>query len=264
MKTNQAFFILSNKPVQALQPFYEELELATRGMGVCQILHHRNNLSNEEGREAVKQYPFTNEILTELNYCPIGFSLLPGNNHFPLLKFFTENPGYDFYWIIEDDVRYNGNWQDFFEAFSSCEADFVATHIRTSQEVPFWYWWSTLANPYVTITFNKRIRSFNPIYRISKAALAFLHKSLIQFWCGHHEVLIPTLLHNGGFTLVDMGGTGSFAPDTFKNRFYEAGKPDIKGELTTGTMRYRPAFDRVGEEKNKLYHPVKVTPPATP
>jgi len=45
-----------------------------------------------------------------------------------------------------------------------------------------------------------------------------------------------------------------------RNRCYIDAPPNSKGALTSGTMRYRPAFAKVGWRRGKLYHPVKPTP----
>ena len=102
-----------------------------------------------------------------------------------------------------------------------------------------------------------RFNCFNPIFRLSNAALSFLHQSLLDGWCGHNEVLFPTLLHHNGFAIADMGGKGRFRPSDLKENFYTESEPNRIGLLDTETMRYRPPFLRVGREKNKLYHQVK-------
>lgn len=52
-------------------------------------------------------FVFTSDVLNELGYTPIEKGkLVPGSNHFPLLKFFKENQCYDYYWLVEDDVRF--------------------------------------------------------------------------------------------------------------------------------------------------------------
>jgi hypothetical protein len=123
-------------------------------------------------------FTFSDDILTSLNYFPLGFTLVPGSNHFPLLKFYLSHSNYDYYWCIEEDVDFSGDWSALFEEFSSVDADFISSHISHHQNEPEWPWWSALAHPYFVIPQEKRIRSFNPIYRISREALELLHKAL--------------------------------------------------------------------------------------
>lgn len=70
------------------------------------------------------------------------------------------------------------------------------------------------------------------------------------------EVMITTCLHNHRMRIGDIGGTGEFTPDGYRNRYY------IKGVGTNnGTMRWRPPFTMEEVEalgtRNMLFHPIK-------
>lgn len=134
------------------------------------------------------------------------------------------------------------------------KSDFISSHVHLSKSDPNWYWWRALANPDQVISFEDRVRSFNPIYRISKEAVVFIHDALQSGWCGHHEVLMPTLLYNAGYDIIDFGGTGEFVLPGFENQHYI----DNSIGMQDGTMRWRPIFKQIGSETNKLYHPVKM------
>lgn len=253
----QIFIVLTEHSSLALIQKYKKIYTETHGLGDNLVLFHLKGDKNTD-LDGLSSYMFTDEVLTVLNYFPLGFTLVPGSNHFPLLKFYLSHPNYDYYWCIEDDVDFSGDWREFFEKFSSVDADFISSHIRRYQDEPEWPWWSALAHPYFVIPQEQRIRSFNPIYRISRAGLELLHKALSSKWCGHHEVLIPTLLHESGLSISDFGGMGEFVPDGFENRFYLDNTPNPKGILSDGTMRWRPVFTETGSLENKLYHPVKL------
>jgi hypothetical protein len=252
------FLILSNRTSFSLIEKYREVYTSTLGMGDTILLYHLSEEDLSEDLNSLKIFTFSDDVLTSLNYFPLGFSIIPGSNHFPLLKFYLSHPNYDYYWCIEEDVDFSGDWREFFEAFSSVGADFISSHIRRYQDEPEWPWWSALAHPYFVIPQKQRIRSFNPIYRISRAGLELLHKALSSKWCGHHEVLIPTLLYESGLSISDFGGMGEFVPEGFENRFYLENTPNPKGILSDGTMRWRPVFEKIGNLENKLYHPVKL------
>lgn len=254
MKKKQAILFLTNKTDNQVINEFENISRSSSPYGDAYMLFHKSEGKDPESMNMEALILFDDTIITQVNYFPLGFSLVPGNNHYPLLQFYLKNPNYDYYWCIEDDVRYSGNWEDFFASLNELESDFISSHIYTSAEQPDWYWWRALANPYTFIPFEERIRSFNPIYRISHAAIEFIHRALLNGWCGHHEVLFPTLLFNGGFDLVDFGGDGSFVIPGNENKYYIGSQSH---DLNTGTMRYRPIFNFVGEIKNKLYHPVK-------
>lgn len=251
---NQAFLILSDKSSDGLVSLYNQIKTSTNPLGNTILMYHQKNKEIPPIPTHVEKFTFTDDIITQSNYFPIGFSLVPGNNHFPLIRFFLQNPHYDYYWCIEDDVFYNGDWEIFFRLFTNIESDFISSHVHFSGNDSNWYWWKALAHPYIVIPFEERIRSFNPIYRISRKAIAFIHDALQSGWCGHHEVLFATLLYNAGFDIIDFGGCGEFVLPGHENQHYI----DNSRGIQDGTMRWRPVFDKIGSEKNKLYHPVKL------
>jgi Protein of unknown function (DUF3405) len=187
---------------------------------------------------------------------------LRGNQHLPLIDFFNRRPDYDFYWFIEYDVRYTGDWSDFFERFDLTPCDLCTAHIRRFHEEPFWWWWPTFRHEARRISPRHWIRSFNVIYRISNNALQFLDRALRCGWVGHYELLIATLLHHNGFRLLDFGGHGSFVEPGSINSVYTSRASLSGGFSPHGTIRYRPPRAATGSRENMLYHPVK--PSVTP
>lgn len=121
---------------------------------------------------------------------------------------------------------------------------------------PYWYWWNSLQCK-IEIPLEQRVRSFNPIYRISNKALFFLNSFLKDQNVGHHEVLIPTILDYYQYSIGDFGCNGEFS--LFRDEESAFYLPERNSYfLYGGTMRYRPEFQH--NEfivKNKLYHPVK-------
>ena len=119
-----------------------------------------------------------------------------------------------------------------------------------------WQWWNVIEFSGKEIPLEKRVKSFNPIYRLSEHSLSFLHNYLSNGNAGYYEVLMPTALYNNGYTIEDFGGTGCFVKPENRNRFY------IQGTYTNwGTMRYFPNYsleeiNALGT-KDKLFHPVK-------
>lgn len=234
------------------------------------ILSGIENLKSERGTErdltilsqdrslqmkGVNEYIFNIDQLKELGYPMMGDSVVPGHTHFPLMSYFkSQTEKSDYYWVIEYDVRFTGRWDELFNHFSESPADFISSYIRHYSEEPNFYWWG-LKNPEKEINLKDRVRSFNPIYRISARALNFLDKEIKKGWRGHYEVLIPTLLyHSDGFDILDFGGDGTFAKH--KNKFYTS-RTDKDGKITSGTMRYIPSTSEAGFRPNKIHHPVK-------
>jgi hypothetical protein len=255
---NQVFTVLTNSSSDIVGSLYRQIRAGAGDLGSTCLLYHNEAGSFPEAFVNTWHFCFTNDILKNLNYQPIENKLVPGSNHFPLLNFYLQYPNYDHYWFIEDDVRFNGNWAHLFQFFTSLkrQPDFISCCVRHYDEEPGWYWWPFLQHHNQHIPLMMRIASFNPIYRISNAALNFIHCMLIEKWMGHHEVLVPTLLYYNDFFICDFGGTGAYVLPGTENKFYISSKFDPVGEPRESTMRYRPCIDTM-DKANKLYHPVK-------
>ena len=225
---------------------YSRISSATSTYAETYILYHKKNNYLREGLNELNTHVFTDEILYNLNYTPLTNTLIPGNNHFSLLHFFLNYPNYKFYWYLEDDVDFNGSWDYMFNIFSKFKHDFISSYIDIFKNSPEWRWWDTLKCSKGCISIDDRVKSFNPIYRISFQALSFIDQRLKNGYCGHHEVLLPSLLNYHNFKIMDFGGEGCFVPPSFKNMFY-----------TDETFRWRPAFEKLGTLTNMIYHPIK-------
>ena len=239
----QAVLYLTNKSNEWTLSAFHALEQSLQGMADVYFAYHQQgdvlpvSLQNIENL-----FVFTSDVLNELGYTPIEKGkLVPGSNHFPLLKFFKD---YDYYWLVEDDVRFSGEWKDFFGSFASCTSDFLSSVIETKAENPTWYWWTSLKTGNEVIAEEKLLKSFNPIYRLSSQALACIDAHLRIGWMGHYEVLLPTLLYNKGFLLEDFGGEGTFVRPGNNARFYD-----------DTSMRIAPVLP--DDRKNYLFHPAK-------
>lgn len=242
----QAVLYLTSKSNEWTLSTFHALEQSLQGMADVYFAYHQQgdvlpvSLQNIENL-----FVFTSDVLNELGYTPIEKGkLVPGSNHFPLLKFFKENQCYDYYWLVEDDVRFSGDWKDFFDSFASSTSDFLSSVIETKAENPTWYWWTSLKTGNEVIVEEKLLKSFNPIYRLSSQALVCIDAHLRIGWMGHYEVLLPTLLYNKGFLLEDFGGEGTFVRPENNAKFYD-----------DTSMRIAPVLP--DDRKNYLFHPVK-------
>jgi hypothetical protein len=188
-----------------------------------------------------------------------GEALLPGNCHLTLLDFFKRYPDFQYYWVIEYDVMFSGHWGVLFGAFAERQADFLASHIRSHQEEPGFYFWNSIADPAdATLPSRGLIRAFCPVQRLSRRALQFLELKAQEGWIGHFEGLVPTLLERHGYALEDIGGDGRYVPRGFKNRFYTSFTWTDGRLRHFGSMRFRPVFQFIRHaRRNMLYHPVK-------
>jgi hypothetical protein len=178
-----------------------------------------------------------------------------GYVNLPLLYFSQHHPEYDYYWSIEYDVRFTGDWKSFIDSFVSTEADLLGTTIYRYKFRPEWFYWGSIQSPEAKIDTDKLIRGFFPIYRLSKKACGEMIVAYLQGWLGHFEVLMPTILHGRGYIIEDIGGDGEFTPTERRNRFYQ-NSPENDG-LAPGTFVFRPEIASAPNRNDMLYHPVK-------
>lgn len=218
------------------------------------ILYHKHRGEMPLPVENAKYYFFTTQSLKKMGYTPIEKTLIPGSNHFPLLQFYKEFPDYEYYWNIEYDVCFTGNWRYLFDACVATDADLITSHVERYIEDPRWYWWHTLELKDMIISMNKFWKSFNPIYRISNRALSVLDSTLVKGNIGHHEAFIPTVLNYFDLTIKDFVNIAEGASQGLY-------KPACQSEkqFYAGSMRFRPPIEESEmTEKNILYHPVKL------
>jgi hypothetical protein len=182
-------------------------------------------------------------------------SLRLGNAELPVLLFHREHPGYDFYWVVEYDVRYSGSWGTFFAAFESSHADLLGTSLIRHSEFPGWSHWHSLRLTTKDAADAEPLRGFFPVYRVSRRALECLHDVYLGGCAGHMETLMPTVLHRAGLELEDIGGDGEFVKPENRNRFYT--NDPRTNDLSPGTFVYRPVHAAIGPDPGKLWHPVK-------
>jgi hypothetical protein len=229
-----------------------------------------NKFNDREG-----YFRFSVDALSQLGYLPNrsvayaeaaqhanpfhkNFNFIPGNTILPLMLFYRCHPNYDFYWIVEYDVRFSGRWSRFFRHFADSSADLLGTTLVRHVETPDWYHWPSLELKDDTLDSTQYLRGFFPIYRVSHRAVEQLDRSLAAGNRGHYECLMPTLLYNAGMLLEDIGGEGEFVQPANRNRFYR--NTPSAPFLAPGTFIFRPIMQRAGSEPNKLWHPVKPRP----
>lgn len=190
-------------------------------------------------------YTFNVSELIHEGYTALENGFL-GNCHYPLLKFRKDYSEYEYYWLVEDDVMFSGDWSVLFDAFICDKSDLLTTKIRNYADEPEWYWWRSIKAPKDTfLSENDLFASFNPIYRLSFKALDCLEIEMHKGWRGHFEAIVPTIVAMYGLTMRDMGGEGRFVKRGTENKFY-----------THDTHTWTPL--RVQKIiPNMIYHPIK-------
>lgn len=206
--------------------------------------------------EDVKQHVFTIDILNKLGYTPWGCTIMDGNFHFVLLDFYRTHPEYDYYWLIEYDVRFNGNWNDFFSFFHDKDEDFWTAHVEIKEDNPNWMRWHEIKLKNIPLNHITLLKSFNPICRFSNRALTLLHSRCLLGDRGHNELLMPTLFRHFKLKIADFGGTGRYTYKDYPNLFYIYDETDT--ETDKCTHRYSPPYNiSAMRYHNMIYHPIK-------
>ena len=184
-----------------------------------------------------------------------------GDNDLPVLVFYREQPHYDFYWVVEYDVRYTGHWRPFFDKLRTSDTDFLSTTMQGYRENPRWWWWKTLVNaPSGPL---RRMRCFTPFGRLSNRALAAVDHWYREGGAGHYELTWPSVCKTKGLKIEDIGGLGRYTPERWRGRHY-ANTP-LKANLSPGTFVFRPPFKDASlptegqkyDDRPMLWHPIK-------
>ncbi len=194
----------------------------------------------------------------------LGYQQIPAQparyQDLPPLRFFHDHPQYDYYWMIEYDVRFTGNWRRLFKKLSAPAADLLGTNIQTRAENPDWFHWPSLSTAAADPDSLRYVKVFTPLMRISNAAMMAIDAAYKMGWRGHYEALWATAIASANLAIADIGGHGSFTPPHRKGRYYTASPLDPY--LAPGSFVFRPAIPTTKKlpRRPQLWHPVK--PPA--
>ena len=181
-------------------------------------------------------------------------TIWPMNIELPVLWFFKKHQKYQYYWVMEYDVRFTGDWRVFFDAFEDNASELLATTLYRHRFRPDWQHWRTLTAP-MPVPEHERVRGLFPLYRLSNTALARLESAYLTGWGGHYEVTIPTILTKAGMRIEDFGGDGEFVPAGNHNRFYR--NTPINAGLAPGTFTVAPNQTDPAAPPEMLWHPIK-------
>lgn len=185
-------------------------------------------------------------------------SFYPNNIDLPPIDFRLSHADYDYYWVVEHDVRYTGNWKTLMEDFASSPADLLCTNLFGYHVNETWHERYPAHPPAgETVNDEERLRGFFPLYRISARGLDTLIEAYRQGWWGLYEAVVPLVLARAGCLLEDIGGAGAFVAPRNRNKYYLSTHRTLS--MAPGTFTYRPVLLAPGNRANTLWHPVKPT-----
>ncbi|MEA3642640.1 MAG: hypothetical protein VBE63_22250 [Lamprobacter sp.] len=187
---------------------------------------------------------------------PLFPKKIPGNADALIFHAIDRLPDYSFFWYIEYDVAFSGDWRLFFQAFEASQADLITTSIRTKAQIPHWPLWRSLSPPpHVELADEQCLRLFLVVGRLSRRLKDQLAPLYQQGWTGHFEALLGTLALQQGLEVEDIGGDSHLTRPENLNRFYW--NTPLQNSLSPGTLVFRPFRSAPGEQPNMLWHPIK-------
>ena len=231
------FAILTyDKPQRAHQEVFD-----LQGMRVPHFIY---------GKEAADQLPYPNKIGP-------NFFLKPLNTDVAILLYWKDCPGYERYWVIEDDVEYTGNLGTLICDLQRLDADLLATHVRHLPDD--WDYIDKFRSGLNESTVPKNSRlTFLPFHAVTNKALAAIDAAYREGWAGQYEMTWPAILDHAGLRITDLGGNGPYVAEGFKGRHYIDLSPgDYLKHGSFGTKRVRLGK---GRQPEILWHPVKTFP----
>lgn len=207
-----------------------------------------NAISKEDIKKFnLRVFEFRSSSFMDKGYHPWKLeSPFEGSTHFPLIEFLLKHKEYDNAWLVEDDIRFSGNWSVFFNSFRDRAEDLVTSHVMAYKD--FHGKWGCEVDFHTTtlsIPFQKRVKAFNTIFRLTQKAASYLDKVTKEGNWGHFEITMPTFLKNAAYSILDL--------DDLE---FCIGKDQLDAN---GTNRWPTSF-KLNELSipNKIYHPVKV------
>lgn len=165
--------------------------------------------------------------------------------------------GTDYLWFIEHDVHFDGSWAEFQNSFETSDADLLATEVRTRLEDPDWNWWATFGHEDHPPSPDTGVAALLPLIRVSRDGAKAVLAGLAAGWSGHPEALLPTLIHEAGLKIEDIGGHGSFTPEDRLGRWY-----DGRTWHWSGPVGYVPGFIHFPvPQQRRALAPGRIAPP---
>jgi|GEM_PF-1877492 len=197
------------------------------------FLSYDNSRKDLKVMQGIDYHIYDLEKIKRLGYrfYPTDENILWYNSDYSVLDFFREKD-YSFYWVIDYDVRFSGDWNIFFNHFSKSDSDLVAINIKKIEDNSNYVFRDNII---LTVQDYEKFSSFLCIYRLSRSALEFLDTKYREGCSGYCEVIIPTLLNIGKYKMENI-------PQNY---------------ATGETVKFRPMMEKVGALKNKIYHPIR-------
>lgn len=114
-------------------------------------------------------------------------------------------PSFDYYLLVEYDVRYGGCWGDLLDKLDRFDDDMLSAQLVPWRDEPDWSHWNE--GP-TGIAKENLWKVFPPLTRFSGRAIDYVDSQHRAGRGGFCEVAWPTLLKEGGFSVRDLRDCG--------------------------------------------------------
>lgn len=162
----------------------------------------------------IKYITFPHKTIETIGYHQFGWI----NPMKYMETYYVENEwfrNYDYYWIVEFDVYFNGNWNYFFKTVDKYNEDLVCSSLSMYKEsinIPYFYG----KNFYNY--FDKIFNSCVSLYRLSKTAIeTIINYNQCDIKEYIYEVYIPTILYKYNLSFLSLNKEKIiFEPEMYK------------------------------------------------
>lgn len=154
------------------------------------------------------------------------------------LLFWRKYPDYDYYWYLESDVAYTGNWNTFFDTCIQYDADILALFLKQGPKHNLYRYFKYTMNYHVRR--RDMLTIFGPIVRYSNKAMQLMDREYRKKH-GFYEMMVPTIAKSNGLKVADINDCHLFyTPLTLAG-------PEIVNKWTQ---------EFINNSTNMLFHPV--------
>lgn len=168
------------------------------------------------------------------------------NTYYIIYEFYLLHKEYDYYWTIEDDVYFTGNWGNLFNYYENTNYELVCSHYYTLISYPWTY--NHINNVLGKNYFNDDTFGlvFLPIARLSNNLINTIITSDLYYNC-FQEIQVGSIVRRYNLSI-----------DTMKNFHIDMSLPNIinRGSCSWGGYDNN-MITYFLESKNIIVHPIK-------
>lgn len=231
-KQVEVLFDYSNSSKQDNCVNFSLEDIKASGYSIGNISQLYRTFMNNPDRSLIKRFP-------TLRMQQIWYNI----GHYIVL-FYDKYPNYKYYWSVEYDVKFKGDWDDFFSIYNNSKIDYLGVDIQETKIDDTKGYWGLFD---FDVPYKKRLRCFGTIQRLSNRLLKAVSDELKQGRHTYFEQLFPSVAKHYNYSVKDLN---EIAVNKTGQQIY-----------TGSTMTYEDItlnqYVHLANSKNKLFHPVR-------